>query len=85
MAAFVYLLCTLTSLVCTLLLSRSYLENRVRLLFWSSICFVGLMVSNCILFIDLIIYPDANLTLYRLLPALIGLLILIYGLIWDTV
>ena len=85
MAAFVYMLCALTSLLCTVLLFRSYFKTRANLLLWSALCFVGQMVSNCLLFLDLIIYPLEDLSFYRLLPALIGFLILIYGLIWDRI
>ena len=52
-ADFVYLLCTITSLVCAALLLRSYARNRVPLLFWSAVCFVGLFVNNLMVLIDL--------------------------------
>ncbi|PQV63425.1 hypothetical protein B1R32_11280 [Abditibacterium utsteinense] len=83
MAAIVYLLCAATSLACALLLLRSYRQNRVRLLFWSGCCFVGLALNNVLLFIDLKVFPQTDLFLLRSLPALIGVLLLIYGLIWD--
>lgn len=84
MAAIVYLLCAATSLACALLLLRSYKHSRVRLLFWSGLCFVGLALNNALLFVDLEVFPQTDLFLLRSLPALIGLLLLIYGLIWDT-
>lgn len=84
MAAIVYLLCATTSLACSVFLLRAYQHRRVKLLFWSGLCFVGLALNNVLLFIDLEMYPDANLFLVRSLPALAGLMLLIYGLIWDS-
>jgi len=84
MAAIVYLLCASTSLACAVLLLRAYKQSRVRLLFWSGLCFIGLALNNALLFIDLEVFPQTDLFLLRSLPALVGLLLLIYGLIWDT-
>lgn len=86
-ADFVYLLCTLTSLVCAMLLLRSYARNRVRLLLWSAICFLGLFVNNLMVLIDLdnIVFAGVtNLSVWRLLPALMGLAALCYGLITEA-
>jgi hypothetical protein len=47
-----YALAVVTSLACTVLLFRSYRANRLRLLLWSGLCFVGLTVSNTLLFFD---------------------------------
>jgi hypothetical protein len=60
----VYLLGTLTSLCCSFLLFRAYSRVKKKLLFWSGLCFAGLTVSNFLVFLDLVIYPDVNL--YRL-------------------
>ena len=84
MALLVYLLCAITSLICASLLLRSYLANRTPLLFWSSLCFVGLAMNNVLLFIDLIIVPTIDLSFYRSLCALIAVLVLVFGLIWDN-
>ena len=83
MAAFVYILCFLTSLACAILLIRGYRKSGVRLLLWSGLCFVGLAINNAILFADMILFPNANLYWVRTLPALIGILLLIYGLVWE--
>ena len=84
MASLVYLLCAITSLLCASLLLRSYLANRTPLLFWSSLCFIGLALNNILLFVDLVIVPTIDLSLYRTLCALIGVLVLVFGLIWDN-
>jgi hypothetical protein len=83
MAAAVYLLCTLTSIVCAALLIRAYRGNRARLLFWSSLCFIGLALNNVLVFFDLIVVPQIDLRLVRDAVALIALAIMLFGLIWD--
>lgn len=84
MAELVYVLCAVTSLACAVLLLRAYKQSRVRLLFWSGLCFVGLALNNALLFIDLKVMPQTDLFLLRSLPALLGIMLLIYGLIWDA-
>jgi hypothetical protein len=79
-----YLLAVLASLACTVLLARQYLRQRVRLLLWSSLCFVGLTLNNIVLFADLIIFPAVDLRLARLVASAGGLLFLHYGFIWDS-
>lgn len=86
MAAIVYMLCALTSLACAVLLMRGYINGRVRLLFWSGLCFAGLAVNNILLFIDLVVVvdiPNVDLSAYRLGSALFAMIVLVYGLIWD--
>ncbi|NKE69467.1 DUF5985 family protein [Candidatus Manganitrophus noduliformans] len=80
----VYFLCALTSVACAFILLRSYQRNRTGILLWSALCFVGLALNNILLFVDLL-FPQVPLQLWRLLPALVGLMLLIYGLIWDLV
>ena len=84
MAGSVYLLCAATCLLCAIMLSRGYATQRARLLLWSSICFAGLMVENVMLYIDVIIVPDIDLSLWRKLPGLAALVVLLIGLIWDS-
>jgi hypothetical protein len=84
MAAIVYYLCALTSLACAILLIRAYAERKVRLLLWSGICFAGLALNNALLIVDRIVMPDRDLAILRTLPALVGILVLVYGLIWDA-
>ncbi len=80
----VYLLCALTSFAAAALLARGYWRSRTRLLLWSSLCFAGLALSNFLLVLDLTLFPgDLELFVIRQVPALIGLALLLYGLIWD--
>ena len=78
------LLAALASLTCMLLLFRAYAANGVRLLLWSALCFVCLTVNSMLLFVDLNLFPDLDLRLYRLAAALAGILFLLYGFIWEA-
>ena len=73
-----------TSLACTVLLFRGYLQRRLRLLLWSALCFVGLTVSNFVLIFDLVIFAAIDLRPLRLVAALIGMLFLLYAFIWES-
>jgi hypothetical protein len=85
MAAFVYILCALTSSVCAALLLVNYRRTGIRLLFWSGACFVGLAIGNILLFVDLVLFPKStDLTILRNAAALLGMMLLIYGLVWDA-
>ncbi len=84
MAETVYLLCALTSVTCTLLLVRSYRRTRVRLLLWSSVCFVALALNNLFLVVDLLVVPTVDLQFCRSGIALAGMLALVYGLVWES-
>lgn len=79
-----YVLAILSSLSCATLLTRAYLQRRVRLLMWSAICFIGLTINNVALFIDLVVFPQVDLRLLRLIPALLGMACLLYGFILDV-
>jgi len=85
MAAFVYLLGALTTLLCAILLLRGYARGRKRLLLWSGLCFTGLTVSNTLLFVDLVLLPaSSDLYLLRLATAAAAMLLLLCGLIWES-
>jgi hypothetical protein len=85
MAQFVYILCAVTSSVCAWLLLTNYRRTGLRLLFWAAACFVCLGIANILLFVDRVIFPTTvDLTVWRNTVAFIGLLLLIYGLIWDS-
>lgn len=84
MSGVVYILCAATSFLCTVMLLRGYRQTGVRLLFWSAICFLGLTLDNVLLYADLVIVPDMNLTLFRRGTALVALMSLVFGLVWDA-
>ncbi|HWC60763.1 MAG TPA: DUF5985 family protein [Verrucomicrobiae bacterium] len=83
MADVAYILCALTSIVCAVLLLRGYKQSGSRLLFWSGWCFVGLALNNILLVVDLRVLTDVDLSHIRSLPAVIGLSLMIFGLIWE--
>lgn len=80
----VYILCAATSALCAVLLLRGYAQRHARLLFWSGLCFVGLALNNVLLIVDVRVIPTVDLSLWRTIPALIGVSLLVYGLVWET-
>jgi Family of unknown function (DUF5985) len=84
MATGVYVLCAVTSLACAVLLLRGYARRGVRLLLWSGLGFVGFALGNVLLVMDLVVLPEQDFTIYRSLPVLAGLAVLLYGLVWDA-
>lgn len=83
MLVVVNVLGTLTVGLCAFLLLRAYARVRQRLLLWSGLCFVGLMLSNALLFIDLQIVSESLYPL-RLATAALSILLLLYGLIFGS-
>lgn len=81
----VYALCAIASGICIFLLLRGYLRTRMNLLLWSTICFFCLTVSNILVYVDLIIIPEVDLAFVRNCITFLGLSILIYGMIRETV
>jgi hypothetical protein len=84
MIMFVYAACALTSIGCALLLMRGYRTSRARLLFWAALCFAGLALNNVLVLVDESIAPATDLSVWRTVPALIGVLAFIYGLVWEV-
>ena len=84
MPELVYVLCALTSVLCAGLLLRSSRSNRTRLLLWSTRCFVGRASNNILLFVDIVLVPEISLQLWRPGSALIALVLLTIGLIWES-
>lgn len=84
MAGLIYMLCALTALLCAWLLLKAYRRSRYKLLLWSGLCFAVLTVNNMLLVIDKVVIPSIDMSMWRLVTALIAILILLYGLIWDA-
>ena len=80
----VYILCAATSTLCALLLIRGYRQSRARLLLWSAACFVGLALNNVLLIIDLRVGSAVDLSVWRMIPAVLGAGALLYALVWET-
>lgn len=83
-AQLVYILCGLTSTACALLLFRQHRRTGGGLLFWSTWCFVCLAITNVLLFLDLVILPQLDLSLLRTSLTLAGMLMLLYGMIRES-
>ena len=84
MAEVVYVLCALTSMACAALLLRAHAATRHRILVLSGWCFVGLAINNLLLFFDLVVYANVDLSIIRSVIALAAVATLLAGLIWDT-
>jgi len=84
MSVFIYALCAITAFGCAFFLLRGYQQrNKSRLLLWSGLCFICLFFNNLMLVVDRILLPQIDLSLERIIPALIGMTVLLYGLIWE--
>jgi Family of unknown function (DUF5985) len=84
MAETIYLLCAVASLACAVLLLRGFSRTGARILLWSSLCFVGLVLNNLLLFVDLVLLPHSDLALARSGAALLGLAPLVFALVWES-
>ena len=80
----VYLLCAATALTCGLLLLRGYRHKKARLLLWCGLFFLALTLENVLLFVDLVLLPETDLSGVRHSAALIGGVLLLYGLTWEV-
>ncbi len=67
-----------------MLLLRAHHRTGTRLLLWSGLCFVGLAFNNAMLVVDLILVPAIDLSTWRLIPAVAGVAVLLYGLVWES-
>ena len=66
MEKLIYGLCAITAGACAVLLLRSYLRSRLRLLLWSGLCFLGLTANNLLLVLERIVLADVDLATWRL-------------------
>ena len=79
----VYIFCALTSAGCAILLLRSYIRSRGKLVFWGFIFFTFFTLSNIVLFFDLEVLPSVDLSSYRDILTFCGLVAMIFGLIKE--
>ena len=82
--AALYILNTLTTLLCAILLLRAWSRVRRKMLLWAGLCFAGLSVSYGLKFADLVVFLDTDLYTWRLATAALALALLLYGLIWES-
>ena len=78
----VYSLCALTSAAIAFLLLRGWSRTRSPLLLWSGLCFTGFLLNNLLVIVD---HASAvDIRTLRSVPALLGISLLIYGLVWRS-
>jgi hypothetical protein len=83
MGLVIFGLCAFTAALCAVMLMRSYLRTRFRLLLWSALCFAGLTANNVLLLLDNTVLRDIDLSTWRLLAALAAMLMLVVGLVLE--
>lgn len=85
MAQIIYGLCALTALLCSWQLLKAYHTSRYKVLLWGGLCFAGLTFNGILLVFDKVIFvTEVDLSLWRQGTALLSMMVLLYGLIWDT-
>ena len=75
---------TLTAGLCAVLLLRAYASTHKRLLLWCGLCFAGLTASNMLLIADFTMVTDVSLYRWRLATAAGSMLLMVYGLIFES-
>jgi hypothetical protein len=83
MAVAVYVLCTLTSALCAVLLTRQFATTRNRLLLWSALSFWAMTLGNALVFIDLVVLPAVDLSVLRAFAIFLAAALLLYGLVGE--
>ena len=78
-----YVLCTGTALLSCMLLLRAHRRTGTRLLLWSGLCFGLLALSNTLVLVDKVFLPDIDVPEVRIGTALLGVLVLLFGLIFE--
>ena len=81
--AIIYLVCVVTSLFCTWLLISAFHRHRQSLLLWSALCFGLLSINNLLVFTDLVVLPEIDLSPARSFTALTAGMLLLCGFIWG--
>ena len=84
MAETIYLLCASTSLEAAFLLFRMWRRRGTCLLLWSCLCVAGLALNSVLLYVDLVVVPDVDLVLLRSATAIVSVLLLLFGLVWES-
>jgi hypothetical protein len=80
----IYALCAFSAFAAAWLLLRAYVRTHHRLLLWSGLCFAGLTATNVLLVLDKIVFTSVDLAPWRLLVALVSVLLLVGGLILES-
>ena len=81
---FVYALCALTSVLCAVLMVRSFLRSRQRAHLWLGLCFAALAVNNVLLFLNVVVVRSIDLSVTRAAVALAAMAAFLFVLIWEA-
>lgn len=82
--AVVYVLCVATSVICAVLLARTYARTRSRLLLWTAFSFGLLALNNLFLVLDMLVLRQIDFQPIRAITFIGALLVLLYGFIWEA-
>jgi hypothetical protein len=80
---FIFAACAVTAMLSAWLLLRAYHRGGPRLLLWSGLCFSGLTLNNLLLVLDKTVYASADLSVPRLVVALVSLCLLVGGMVME--
>jgi ABC-type glycerol-3-phosphate transport system permease component len=80
----IYLACVITSLLCAYLLARAYRRGRAKVLVWASLCFALLALNNLVLAVDILLLPENDLSILRIVTGLLAVGVLLCGFIWEA-
>ena len=81
LAEAIYLLCAATSLIAAGLLLRQYRQRETALLLWSVAAFIGLALNNVLVYVDLVMFTGADLSVYRTAAGAAAMLAMVYGMV----
>ena len=84
MSSVIYFLTCLTTLLCAVLLLRAYARVRRRLLLWSGLCFAALTLTHLFTVADFVVFPSIDFYTYRLATTAVAMVLLLYGLVWES-
>jgi hypothetical protein len=82
--AVIYVLCMAASTVCAILLARTYVRTRSRLLLWTAISFALLTLNNFFLVLDMVVFREVDLWPARAITFQAAILTLLFGFIWEA-
>jgi hypothetical protein len=83
MAELIYGLCTILSLAIAVMLWRQHRRSPSRMIYWTALCFTGLALSNLVLVVDKLVFPDVDLRVLRHSISLLSIGLLLFGLVYE--
>jgi len=83
MAEVIYGLCTLLSMAIAIMLWRQYRRAPSRMIYWTAMCFSGLALSNLLLVLDKLVFPDVDMRMLRASVSLVSIGLLLFGLVYE--